>query len=73
MNSQVINFPTTRRKPPAGEANSIEAQQPVTTIQLELPASLADSIKIAAGFACKSPDQYVRDALTAIMQMETAG
>jgi hypothetical protein len=47
--------------------------EPVKNITIELPADLVDSIKTAAGYACKSPAQWVRDALSAILQMDQAG
>ena len=69
--SNVIPLRAEVRKPSAGEPENREAQ-PVT-IQLELPASLADRIKVAAGYACKSPGQWTRDALTALLDMDLAG
>jgi hypothetical protein len=63
--SNVIPLRAELRKPPASKPENREAQ-PVT-IQLELSAALADRIKVAAGYACKSPGQWTRDALTAIL------
>jgi hypothetical protein len=72
VNTNILSFPERRRKLSAGEQKNSEPR-PVTTIQLEMPALLGDRIKIAAGYACKSPGQWARDALTALLDMDLAG
>jgi hypothetical protein len=70
MNGKLIPFPARECK--GGEAENREARQPVK-IEFELPAPLADQLVIQAGYAMKSPGQWARDALTAVLQMGGVG
>jgi hypothetical protein len=45
---------------------------PQVTVHLDLPAQLADRIKVAAGYACKTPGQWTREALAALLDMDLA-
>jgi hypothetical protein len=71
MNDNLLAFPARPRKSLVGEAETREARQ--VTIQLELPAQLADRIKVAAGYARKSPGQWTREALSTLLDMDLAG
>ncbi len=67
----VIAFPD-RCQSSAGRYEA-ERGPPMKTIQLEMSAALADRLVIVAGYSCKSPGQWARDALSAVLDMEQTG
>jgi hypothetical protein len=76
MNAVVIHFPKEIKR---DAASASEAPRPMRddfgpqgTVHLELPAQLADRIKVAAGYACKSPGQWTHEALSALLDMDLA-
>jgi hypothetical protein len=68
MSNNVLAFPRPEIKPAAGEHASSGPQQ-MTTVKLEMPVALAEKIKLEAGMHGKSPGQWARDGLSAILAM----